>query len=150
MVARWVWVVMMIAVGIEFALGMACLVLVPTGRPDQWLPSQSKSIYIAHAALGGLLGIGALAILLRSLHGSKFVRFGALAGLVGLILGAGGGTLTVSHAWRLTGMGLMFVGALLAFLAYVIPLADDSAQVSTGSGDGQPCSFAQNSRHEFE
>ena len=62
MVARWVWFVMMIAVGIEFALGVACLVLVPTGRPDQWLPPQSKGVYIAHAAIGGLLGIGALAI----------------------------------------------------------------------------------------
>ena len=45
------------------------------------------------------------------------------------MLGAGGGALTVSHTWRLTGMGLMFAGALVAFLAYVIPLADDSARV---------------------
>ena len=120
----------MIAVAIEFALGIACLVLVPTGRPDQWLPPQSEGVYIAHAALGGLLGLGALAILLRSHHGPRFVRIGARAGLVGLVLGAAGGVLTVSHSWRLTGLGLMFAGALLAFLAYVIPLADDSAQGS--------------------
>ena len=130
MVARWVWFVMMIAVGIEFAVGVACLVLVPTGRPDQWLPPQSKGVYIVHAALGGLLGMGALAILLRSLHGPRFARLGARAGLVGLVLGAGGGALTVWHAWRLTGLGLMFAGALVAFFAYVIPLADDSARVS--------------------
>src|SRR5580692_296494 len=118
MVARWVWFVMMITVVIEFVLGVACLVLVPVGRPDQWLPAQSKDVYIAHAGLGGLLGIGAAAILLRALNGSKFVRLGARGGLVGVALGAGGGALTVSHSWRLTGMGLMFAGTLLAFLAY--------------------------------
>jgi hypothetical protein len=129
-IARWVWFVMMIGVAIEFALGIACLAFVPTGRPDQWLPPQSKGVYIAHAALGGLLGIGALTILLRARRGSRFVRFGAQAGVVGLMLGAGGGVLTVSQSWRLTGLGLMFVGAVLAFLAYVIPLADDSTEES--------------------
>jgi hypothetical protein len=127
-IARRVWFVMMIAVAIEFALGVVSLVLVPTGRPDQWLPPQSKGVYIAHAALGGLLGMGSLAILLRARHRPRFVRIGARAGLVGLMLGAGGGVLTVSHSWRLTGLGLMFAGALLAFFAYVVPLADDSAQ----------------------
>ena len=121
---------MMIAIGIEFALGVACLVLVPIGRPDQWLPSQSKGAYIAHAVLGGLLGIGALAIVLRSRHGPRFVRLGARAGMVGLALGGAGGALTVSHTWRLTGNGLMFAGALLAFFAYLIPLAEDSAPAS--------------------
>jgi hypothetical protein len=130
MVARWVWFVMMVGVGIEFALGVACLLLVPIGRPDQWLPPQSKGMYAAHAVLGGLLGIGALAILLRVLDAPRLVRLGARLGLVGLMLGACGGALTVVHAWRLSGMGLMFAGALLAFFAYVIPLADDSAAVS--------------------
>ena len=130
MIARWVWFVTMVAVAIEFVLGIVCLVLVPTGRPDQWLPQQSKGVYIAHAALGGLLGLGALAILVRSRHGTRFVRIGARAGLVGLVLAAGGGVLTVSQSWRWTGIGLMFAGALLAFLAYLIPLADDPAQES--------------------
>jgi len=129
-VARWVWFVMMIGVGIEFALGVACLILIPIGRPDQWLPPQSKGVYVAHAALGGLLGMGALAILLRVLDGPRLVRLGARFGLVGLTLGAGGGALSVAHSWRLPGLGLMFAGALLAFFAYVIPLADDSVSVS--------------------
>jgi hypothetical protein len=132
MISRWVWFVMMIGIGIEFALGVVCLVLVPVRRPDQWLPPQSRGVYVAHAALGGLLAIGALTILIAVLDGSKFVRLGARIGLVGLILGAVGGTLTVSHPWRLTGMGLMFAGALLAFFGYVIPLADVPLQGPPG------------------
>ncbi len=124
MIARWVWVVMMIGIGIESALGVACLVLVPVGRPDQWLPPQSRGVYVAHAVLGGLMAIGALAVLLKVLDGPRVVRLGAQIGLVGLLLGAVGGMLTVSHPWRLAGMGLMFAGALLAFFGYLIPLAD--------------------------
>ncbi len=132
MITRWVWVVMMIGISIEFGLGVACLVLIPIRRPDQWLPPQSGGVYIAHAVLGGLLAIGALAILITVLGGSRFVRLGAQIGLVGLILGAGGGMLSVSHSWRLTGMGLMFVGAVLAFFGYVIPLADVPVQEPPG------------------
>ncbi len=124
MIARWVWLAMMIGIGIEFALGVACLVLVPVRRPDQWLPPHSRGLYVAHAVLGGLLAIGALVILLAALDGPRFVRLGAQIGLVGLLLGAGGGMLSVSHPWRLTGMGLMFAGALVAFFGYVVPLAD--------------------------
>ena len=132
MIARWVWFVMMIGIGVEFALGVACLVLVPVRRPDQWLPPQSRGVYVTHAVLGGLLAIGALAILREALDGSRFVRLGAQIGLVGLALAAGGGMLTVSHPWRLAGMGLMFAGAVLAFLGYVIPLADVPVQEPQG------------------
>jgi hypothetical protein len=131
-IARWVWFVMMIGIGIELALGVVCLVLIPVRRPDQWLPPQSKGVYITHAALGGLLAIVALAILIAVLDGSRFERLGARIGLVGLILGAGGGMLSVSHPWRLAGMGLMFAGALLAFFGYVIPLAGVPAQEQPG------------------
>ena len=62
------------------------------------------------------------------LDGSKFARLGARIGLAGLVLGAIGGTLAVSHAWRLTGLGLMLVGALVAFFGYVVPLADSAAK----------------------
>src|ERR1700733_497042 len=132
MIARWVWFVMMIGIGIEFALGVACLVLVPVRRPDQWLPPQSRGVYVAHAVLGGLLAIGALAILIAVLDGARFVRLGAQVGLVGLVLCAGGGRRSVSHPWRLTGMGLMFVGALVAFFGYVLPLADVPVQEPPG------------------
>ena len=124
MIARRVWFVMMIGIGVEFALGVASLVLLPLRRSDQWLPPQSRGVYVAHAALGGLLGIGALAIFIAAHHGSRFVRLGSQIGLFGLVLGAGGGMLSVSHSWRTSGIGLMFAGALFAFFGYIIPLAD--------------------------
>jgi hypothetical protein len=105
---RWVCLVMMIGILIEFALGLTCLAFLPFGRPDQWLPAQGRGVYVAHAVL----------------NGSKFARLGAQIGLSGLVLAAAGGTLAVSHPWRLSGMGLMLVGALAAFFGYVIPLAD--------------------------
>ena len=48
------------------------------------------------------------------------------------MLGAFGGTLAVSHPWRLTGLGLMLVGALVAFFGYVIPLADSAEKAPDG------------------
>jgi hypothetical protein len=125
---RWTWVVMMMGVGLEFGLGVAALVLIPIRRPDQWLPPQDEPLYVAHAVLGGLLALGALAILTRVLTGPRFVRLGAQIGLVGLALGAAGGTLSVWHPWRLTGVALMFAGSLVAFFGYVVPLADVAAR----------------------
>jgi hypothetical protein len=132
MIARWVWFVMMIGIGIEFALGVTCLVLLPIGRSDQWLPPEGRGVYVAHAALGGLLGIGALAILVAAHDGSRFVRLGSQIGLIGLVLGAGGGMLSVSHPWRTSGIGLMFAGALVAFFGCVIPLADTPERELSG------------------
>ena len=47
--------------------------------------------------------------------------------LGGLVLGMVGGTLAVSHPWRVSGLGLLLVGALVAVFGYVIPLADNAA-----------------------
>lgn len=132
MIRRSVCVAMMIGVVIEFALGIGCLVLFPVGRPDQWLPADNKGVYVAHAVLGAVLTVSALVILLRVLDGSKFARLGARLGLGGLVLGAAGGTLAASHSWRLTGLGLMLVGALVAFFAYIVPLADSAAKEPAG------------------
>lgn len=121
--ARWVWIAMMVGTAVEFALGIACVVLLPLRRPDQWLPSQSRSVYAVHAVLGAALAISALVVVAAVLGESRLVRLGALVGLAGLGLGAAGGMLSVLHSWRLAGMGLMFAGALVAFFGYVVPLA---------------------------
>jgi hypothetical protein len=135
-VGRWVWIAMMISVGIEFALGVACLALFPIRRPDQWLPSQSKTVYSAHAVLGGVLAIASVAIVMTVASNQRFVRLGAQAGLVGLLFAAVGGMLSVWHPWRLAGMGLMLVGSLVAFFGYLIPLAEPQPQASAPDSPG--------------
>jgi hypothetical protein len=115
---------MLIALGLEFALGVVTLLLVPIDRPDEWLPPQGRAVYVVHAGLGGMLGIGALIIFVVASHGGRIVRLGAQIGLVGLLLAAGGGILAAFHPWRLTGMGLMLAGTFVAFFGYVIPLLE--------------------------
>ena len=115
---------MLIALGLEFALGVVSFLLVPVDRPDEWLPSQGRAVYVVHAGLGGMLGIGALVIFVVASQGGRIVRLGAQIGLVGLLLGAGGGLLTAFHPWRLTGLGLMLAGTFVAFFGYLIPLLE--------------------------
>jgi len=127
---------MMIGIGMEFALGVACLALFPFRRPDQWLPAQSKLVYSAHAALGGVLAIAAVAIVMTFASDQKFVRLGAQAGLVGIVLAAAGGMLCIWQPWRVAGMGLMFVGSILAFFGYLLPLAEPESEVPGQEGTG--------------
>lgn len=115
---------MLIALGLESALGVVSLLLVPVDRPDEWLPPQGRAVYVVHAGLGGMLGIGALVIFVVASQGGRIVRLGAQIGLVGLLLGAGGGLLTAFHPWRLTGLGLMLAGTFVAFFGYLIPLLE--------------------------
>jgi threonine/homoserine/homoserine lactone efflux protein len=115
---------MLSGVGIEFALGVASLVLVPTNRPDEWIPAQGRDVYLAHAVIGGILGIGALLVSLGASRDGRVVLLGAVVGLVGLLLGAAGGMLTVSHSWRFAGIALMLAGVFIAFFGFLIALAE--------------------------
>lgn len=49
---KWVWILMMLGVGVEFAAGIAALLVVPVRRPDGWLPGQGEAAYLIHAGLG--------------------------------------------------------------------------------------------------
>jgi hypothetical protein len=121
---RVVWIGMMTGIGVEFALGVASLLLVPVGRPNDWLPPQGVAVYLGHAILGGILALGALVIFVAGSHATRNVRMGAHIGLGGIVVGALGGMLAAFHPWRLTGMGLMLVGTFVAFFGYLIPLLD--------------------------
>jgi len=128
-VPRAVWVVLMIAVSVEFFAGLIGMLYVPFNRPDGWLAHRGEAIYLVHAVLGGLLGVAALAVVLhvsRRTWVHRVDRVAAVSGLVGMLIGALGGALCVSHPLRLPGMALMFVGVSVAFFGYLIPMIDDT------------------------
>lgn len=119
-----VWAAMLSALGLELVLGVVSLAMVPVGRPDGWLPLQGRAVYLAHAVVGGLLGIGALWVLGAVRRAERIVLLAAAGGLLGVALGAGGGILAVDHPSRGLGMALMLVGSLLAGFAYLVPIVE--------------------------
>jgi hypothetical protein len=133
-IRRGVWIAMLLGIGLEFALGIVSLVLVPTGRPDQWIPAKGEDVYLAHAVIGGLLGTAALLLAIAALQEGRIVRIAAVVGLVGLLLGAGGGMLTVLHPWRLAGMALMFAGTFIALFGFLVALSE---QIPRGQPEGE-------------
>jgi hypothetical protein len=126
---RVVWVVLMIAVAIEFFAGLIGMLYVPFNRPNGWLAHRGETFYLVHAVLGGLLGVAAIAVVLHVSSRTRVHRVdrvAAVSGLVGMLIGALGGVLCVSHPLRLLGMALMFVGVSVAFFGYLIPMIDDT------------------------
>jgi hypothetical protein len=128
-VSRGVWVALMVAVVVEFLAGLVGMLYVPFNRPDGWLSHRGEAIYLLHAVLGGLLGIAAVAVVFhlsrrKSIH--RVDRVAAVSGLCGVLVGAIGGALCVSHPLRLLGMALMFLGVSVAFFGYLIPMIDDA------------------------
>jgi hypothetical protein len=129
-VGRWVWILLMIGIGLELTLGIVALVAVPFHRPDGWVPGQGRAIYLIHALLGGILTLVAMWLVTVAPR-QRVVRAGIVVGLVGLGLGAGGGILAVYHSSRFAGLALMFVGSLVAFFGYLIPLIEPESSPAT-------------------
>ncbi len=127
-----VWVLMMIGVGVELVAGIVALLVVPVRRPDGWLPRQGETAYLIHAGLGGVLTLAAMCLVLVASPG-RMTRAGALIGLAGLALGAGGGILAVYHPSRVAGLVLMLAGTVVAFFGYLIPLAEPEVRLETGT-----------------
>ncbi|NNN02849.1 MAG: hypothetical protein HKL87_02480 [Acidimicrobiaceae bacterium] len=120
------WLAMMVGVALEFVAGLVELVSVPFDRPNGYLPSSALAISLVHALVGGLLGIGATAMVLLVTRDDRMARMGARGGFIGVVLGGIGGTACYYHSLRLPGIGLMFVGASVAFFSYLIPLLGNS------------------------
>lgn len=130
-----VWVALMIAVGVEFLVGLVGMLYVPFSRPNGWLVPKGETLYLFHAALGGLLGVAALLVVLRvsqqtSVH--RIDRIAAISGLWGMLVGAVGGVLCVIHSLRLVGLALMFVGVSVAFFGYLMPMIDEAPVTAPG------------------
>jgi hypothetical protein len=121
---RATWITMAVAVGLELALGLATLVVVPIGRPDGLIPTQGRLVYVAHSVLGAFLVVGAATLVIKSRQAGRPARIGAIMGAVGILLGAGGGVLAIYHPTRLAGLVLMFLGTLGAAIGYLGPLME--------------------------
>jgi hypothetical protein len=137
-VPRVLWMTMMIAVGIEFIAGLVGMLYVPFNRPNGWLTHHGEAIYLLHAALGGVLGAAAVALAVhvsRHQPSHRVDRVAAISGLCGVLVGALGGFLCVSHSLRLLGMALMFLGVSVAFFGYLIPMIEDANPVETASAN---------------
>lgn len=119
-----VWIVMAVTVGVEFALGLAALILVPEGRPSELVPSQGLVVYGAHAVIGGLLVIGAVLLALTNRQATRMVRIAVVTGLVGILVGGAGGLLATSHPLRLLGIALMFAGAMISGFGYLVAVLE--------------------------
>ncbi len=134
-VRRAQWVVMMIAIALEFGTGLIGMLYVPFNRASGWLSHRGEVIYVVHALLGAVLGLAALALTSHVLRTSahRIDRIAAVSGLCGVSIGAVGGVLCVSHALRLLGMALMFVGVSVAFFGYLIPMIDDAQPAKSTS-----------------
>ncbi len=133
-VTRWAWQLETL-VGIEVVLGIVALVVVPTGRRSGWMPSRGATLYLVHAALGLPLALGAMAYLARVWNSSRITALSGWIGGAGVLVAGLGGLLTVAHPWRLVGMALMLVGAVVAAFGYLLPALDKLSDDGKGNID---------------
>jgi hypothetical protein len=122
-------------VGVEFALGVATLVSVPTGRASGWWPVQGRLIYVAHALVGLPLALMAVVYLGRVRGSTRLHRLSGWIGGTGVAVAGLGGVLTVLHPLRLVGVGLMLAGPVVAGFGYLIPWFDRLSDDATGRPD---------------
>jgi hypothetical protein len=118
-------IAMGVAVAIDAVLGIGAIIAVPYHRHTALVPSKGSAVYGAHALLGALLAIVALAIIPRWSQISRTARVSALTGCIGLAVAGLGGILTVFHPTRLFGMVLMLLGWVAAETGYFVPAFDE-------------------------
>lgn len=139
---RAAWIIMAALVAVELLLGIAALVAVPAGRPTEWLPTDGRIVYYAHAGMGMILGIGAGTLLLTSSRQDRLSFYPALVGFIAVGAAAGGGILTAYHPERILGMILMCLGAVVGGFAYLTPATEldstSAARTTTPLSDSTP------------
>jgi hypothetical protein len=111
---------MAVGLGVELVLGIGALAVVPYDRPTVWLPAREHLLYLAHATVGGVLGVGAVGLFLAGRHAPRIARLATIIGVVGVLVGAGGGLASVDRPTRLLGVGLMLAGTVVAGFGYLI------------------------------
>jgi hypothetical protein len=122
-------------VSVEFVLGIATLVWVPTDRPSGTVPAEGTVIYVVHALLGIPLVVGAVWLVAQAGESSRMIRLAAWIGAVGVGLAGIGGVLTAAHPLRLVGIVLMILGPAVAGFGYLIPALDRLSDEDVPSTD---------------
>lgn len=133
------WIAMVVAISLEFVLGVIAIVVVPESRPTGLIPTKGKLVFALHGAVGLVALFGAGVIVVLAHRGGRIARIASIGGLLGIVLGGIGGLLAADHALRLVGMGAMFVASGIAFFAYLVPLverAQDAAPDAIRASDG--------------
>jgi hypothetical protein len=125
-------------VGLELGLGIAALVLVPYDRSLTWLPARGQAVYLAHAVVGGILGIGAVTLLLGARTAPRIARLGSVVGVAGVMTAAVGGVASVDHPTRLLGVGLMLVGTMVAGFGYLMMVIEVTPREPGPGPPGSP------------
>jgi hypothetical protein len=125
-ISRRAWTTMMLLVGAEMLIGFVELLMVPFDRPNGWVIRQGEVVTLLHGTLGGVLGFGALVIVVLASREGRVERIAATVGLIGVVVGGIGGFFCYAHSLRLIGMVLMFLGAATAFFGYLMPTIDDA------------------------
>ncbi len=134
-VGRNAWVAMVVLVGVELALGVAALLVVPFSRGDAVVPSRGEALYLVHALAGAALGVGAVVLAVAASRGPRLQWWSAVIGLGALVVAAAGGVLAVYHSLRLLGAGLMMLGGLVAGAAYFLPVFESLPPPAAPSAD---------------
>lgn len=119
--SRALFAVMASGVVVEMLLGVGELFVVPFGRNSSWNPRSGRLIYLPHALIGLLLAAGAIATIAITADAARQVRLAARLGAIGLFVAGVGGLAAVFHGSRLVGMAVMFVGSIVACMAYLMP-----------------------------
>jgi integral membrane protein len=109
-------------VAAEFVLGIAAVIVIPFSRPGGWVPAKGAAVYAAHASLGVVALLGAIALLVRLRGAPHTARVVGWLGLVSLVVAGAGGLLTEARSTvRFFGMALMLLGTAFAAFAYMVP-----------------------------
>jgi integral membrane protein len=126
-------------VAAEFVLGIAAVVVIPFSRPSGWVPAKGAAVYAAHASLGVVAVLGAIALLVRLRGAPHAAHVVGWLGLVSLVVAGVGGLLTEARSTvRFFGMALMLLGTAFAAFAYMIPTLLSSRTTSPSAEPESP------------
>lgn len=106
---------------VEFGLGVGALVVIPPGRPTGFVPSTGAGLYVIHASLALPLVIGGVLLIGRVARRSRMARLSGWIGAVGVLVAGLGGILSAPHGLRILGIGVMFLGSVVAGFGYLLP-----------------------------